>query len=174
MIPETGQNQTVELYRAEQFPRVWRREKVLLQGVRAVDTTLWRQDGVYWFFVTAITDHESSYQLLLFSSDSLTGEWKYHPANPLSLDVRAARAAGSIFHHEGKLIRPAQDCSIAYGRAIRFFEIRKLNRNEYEERPLGGVEPTWSPGLACTHTYNRAPGFEVVDGGRDLPVSEAL
>jgi hypothetical protein len=174
MIPETGQNQTVELYRAAPFPQVWRREKLLLQGVRAVDTTLWRQDGLYWFFVTMLTEHESSYQLLLFYSDSLTGEWKHHPANPLSLDVREARSAGAVFQHGGKLIRPAQDCSITYGRAIRFFEICKLNPEEYVERPLGGVEPTWAPGLVGTHTYNRIEGFEVVDGGRYLPESEVL
>jgi hypothetical protein len=172
LIPETGQNRTIELFRAERFPDVWRQEKVLFQGLNALDTTLWVQDGLYWFFVTVPTGDDSGYQLLLFSAESLTGEWKHHPASPLCLDVRRARSAGSVFVHDGKLIRPAQDCSVNYGRAIRFHEIYRLNPSEYEERLLGGVEPTWAAGVEGTHTYNRAGDFEVLDGVWYRPPAE--
>jgi hypothetical protein len=40
----------------------------------------------------------------------------------------------------------------------------KLTTEEYSEELLHAVRPDWAPGLVTTHTYNRAGGFEVVDG----------
>ena len=48
MIPETGSNGTVELYRCVRFPDVWELEKALFKA-QAVDTTIWIEGSVYWF-----------------------------------------------------------------------------------------------------------------------------
>jgi hypothetical protein len=100
----------------------------------------------------------------LFTADRIDGPWQYHPANPVCTDARNLRGAGGIFMQNNALIRPAQDCSIGYGYAVAFNEIRRLSPSEYEEREVGRLLPTWSPGLGGTHTFNFDSKYETVDG----------
>lgn len=168
MIPETGSNSTVELYRCLRFPDQWELEKELFQG-KAVDTTLWVDGGLYWFFVTLQEPRGFGTQLWLFYASTLTGEWTRHPASPISTDVRYSRGAGAIFRDNGKLYRPSQDCSKHYGYSITFNEIAVLDRNQYQEKPCATISPDWAPGLVGTHTYSRAGGVEIIDGCVPLP-----
>jgi hypothetical protein len=174
MLPESGADKIVELYRADPFPDRWSLEKVLFKGTIAVDTTLWKEDGVYWFFVTVVDPPEAGPQLFLFYADSLTGEWNYHPSNPICTDVRFARGAGRIFRDNGRLIRPSQDHSHGYGCACHFRHILELTKNSYCETSLGSIEPNWERGLTGTHTYNRSGIFEVVDANRPTPLRKVL
>lgn len=169
MIPETRQNGTVELYRAEEFPWRWTLDRVLLQDVSAVDATIHRQDGKWWMFVGLSNGKFSNCdELALFFSDSLSGPWQAHPQNPVVSDVRRARPGGALFVDGGRRIRPSQDCARAYGYALVFSEVTKLDETEYEEREIGRVDPDWKPGNMGTHTYTRSEEFEVIDG--NLPV----
>jgi hypothetical protein len=164
MIPETGANRTVKLYRATRFPDEWERVAVLLSGARALDTVMWREGGRYWFFVTIIHPPRAGPQLFLFSTDTLTGRWMAHPANPIVSDARYARAAGAIVSLGSRRIRPSQDCSGDYGSAIHFSEITRLSPSDYEERHLWTLPPVGDKDLTGTHTYNRCETAEVVDG----------
>lgn len=163
MIPESGSNATVELYRCIRFPDLWEAEKELFKG-KAVDTTVWMEDGLYWFFVTLQEPRGFGTQLWLFHASTLTGEWTRHPANPISTDVRTSRGGGAIFRDNGKLYRPSQDCSKHYGYSITFNEIVILNRFEYREEPRATIYPEWAQGLVGTHTYSRAGEVEIIDG----------
>jgi hypothetical protein len=174
MIPETGANKSVELYRCTEFPTKWTLEKTLYSGTGAADCVMTRRDGRYWFFVSLVDPPGTGPQLFLFWSETLTGDWQLHPANPISLDARYARNAGAIFEHEGRLIRPSQDGSRDYGYAVHWNEIVTLNETDYEERPVLTILPDWSPGLLGTHTYNRCGNFEVVDGKIRSPRSRHL
>lgn len=167
MIPESHQNETVDLYRATRFPTEWVLEKTLFEG-RIVDTTLWHDGERWWFFPTYIEQRGLGVGLLLFSADSLTGDWVYHPANPISLDAQIARGAGPIFRSGERLIRPSQNGTPVYGRSLVFNEIERLNPCEYRERPFRRVEP-WRPGQQGVHTYSRAGLWEAVDGARFIP-----
>ena len=164
MLPETGDNKTVELYRCVRFPDQWQLEKKLFSGAQAWDATLLIDEGRFWFFVTLIDPPAAGPQLYLFHADSLTGDWKLHPVNPICSDERRARGAGALFRSDGKLIRPSQDCTVTYGYSFSWNEVTKLTPDDYEEQPLFTVLPDWSPGLAGTHTYNRTATVEVVDG----------
>ena len=170
MIPETGSNGTVELYRCIRFPDKWEEEKELFRGT-AVDTTVWMEDGLYWFFVTLQEPRGFGMQLCLFYANTLTGEWTAHPANPISTDVRNSRGAGAIFRDNGKLFRPSQDCSKHYGYSITFNEILVLDRYQYQERSSTTINPQWAPGLVGTHTYSRIGQIEVIDGCVPLPAA---
>jgi hypothetical protein len=162
MIPETGWNGTVELWRAKRFPPEWVQEAILLEGVRAFDTVMWRQDGRYWFFVTILDPVGAGAQLFLFYSDSLTGSWTYHPANPICSDERNARCAGAMFLHDGRLFRPSQNGAPRYGYACNLNEVIRLTPEEYEERIVTTLEP---PGdMLGIHTYNRGSWLEATDG----------
>jgi hypothetical protein len=72
--------------------------------------------------------------------------------NPIVSDVRRARPAGRIFSHDGHLIRPAQDCSEAYGWRIALNRIEVLTEAEYREVPIGWIEPDGSAGTLRAHT----------------------
>ena len=163
MVPESALNGTVELYRATSFPVEWKLEKVL-QRLDAVDTTVWHENGRWWFFAAFADPPGPCVTLLLFHADSLTGEWIYHPANPISTDVRRARGAGAIFNVEGRRFRPSQDGARGYGYGFALNEIVTLTPEEYRERPTVTVEPSWSPGLIGTHTYGQCGSVEIVDG----------
>jgi hypothetical protein len=162
MLPETSTNRTLELYRATNFPFEWALDKVLLRDVAVVDTTPFRIDATWYFFTTDADTGEA----LLFYSDRFDGEWHYHPRNPICSDIRRARGAGCLFYRGGKLIRPAQDCSVRYGYAIALNEITALTEAEYAEKLVETLLPNWADGLLGTHTINSTPSIQVVDGLR--------
>ncbi|HJX54664.1 MAG TPA: hypothetical protein VJ801_17995 [Polyangia bacterium] len=163
MIPETMQSGCVELYRAADFPHAWVKVRDLLP-IRAVDSTPFVFEGRIWLFVTAIDPDEASYQLLLFHSDRLDGDWTMHPSSPLSLDIRNARSAGAIFPHNGKLYRPSQDCAPYYGHKLNFHEITRLDIRGYEERLVRTIGPSAWPGLRGVHSYAVCGDVEAIDG----------
>lgn len=178
MIPESMEAEEVALYRAETFPHRWVKEKVLFKG-SIVDTTVWLKDGVWYFFATFIVPGTEATSLHLFTAESLMGEWRHHPASPLSNDVRDARAAGRLVEQGGTLYRPAQDCSGTYGRAIRFHRIDTLTPDAYAETLVMEVGPDAVPpfeGQPCEgiHTYDRAGGFEAIDAKFSLPAETIL
>jgi hypothetical protein len=165
MIPESRQNGTVELYRADSFPASWSLATVLLRDVGAVDATIHQADGKFWMFAGLSNGRYSSCdELGLFYADSLFGPWKPHRNNPVVSDVRRARPAGALFYQDGKLIRPSQDCSKAYGYALCFSEVTVMNEMDYCEVPVGRIGPEWTSNNLGTHTYSRTDDFEIIDG----------
>jgi len=163
MIPESAANGTVDLYRCTRFPDQWVFEKRLL-AQRAVDTTVWVDDERHWFFVTLQEPRGFGTQLWLFYATEPAGEWRSHPANPLSTDVRNSRGAGAILRRNGKLFRPSQDGSRHYGYSFTLNEIAVLDTERYEERPCLTVMPDWAPHLVATHTYSQSGNIEIIDG----------
>ncbi len=169
MIPESRDAATVDLYRCEKFPAKWARQATLLRG-KYVDPTIWRQDGLWWLMVTSADPDARASNLFLFYSDALTGLWHFHPANPISADIRTNRGAGKILNDGGRLIRPSQSGSPSYGYSFSFNEITKLSPTEYEERQLREFKPELI-GVEAMHTYNWIPGIEVIDGAKETATS---
>jgi hypothetical protein len=165
LLPETGSNGAIELYRAEAFPTQWQFERTLVSGVTAVDPTLLEHGGQLWLFAN-VKEYGAPYsdELNVYFADSLAGPWTPHPRNPVVSDVRSARPAGRIFDLGGMLIRPGQDSSERYGRAVTLNRIDVLTEVDYEETVIGSVDPSWRKGNLGTHTYNFDDLYEVVDG----------
>ena len=161
MLPETCDNNRVELYRARRFPDEWKLEAVLYPGVTVVDTTVFTLDGTWYFFTSSGYGGTESF---LFWSDRLDGKWNYHPANPISSDVRSGRGAGNLFYRGEVLIRPTQDCSVHYGYGMTWNRVKRLSRSEFEEETLQHIAPTWRRGLIKTHTFNTTSRYDVIDG----------
>ncbi|MBI1788202.1 MAG: hypothetical protein HYR60_11705 [Acidobacteria bacterium] len=165
LIPESAENRTVDLYRADELPFRWTHLATLASGPRFVDTTPFFHNGIWYFFTTAQIPGKGLVNLLFFS-DTLTGPWRSHPANPLSADAAASRGAGHIFQRDGAWIRPIQDCAVRYGYAIVLQQILELTPERFREKPVGKVLPDWRPGLLATHTWNAAGPLELRDGRR--------
>lgn len=101
---------------------------------------------------------------MLFVADSLTGEWRLHPANPVSSDVRHARGAGAIFRRGDRLFRPSQDCGPGYGYGLNLEEIVTLSDEQYVEKTWCTIGADALPFEAVgIHTYNRCGDLEVTD-----------
>jgi hypothetical protein len=168
MLPETGEAARIELHRAVRFPDQWRLERVLLDGLTAVDATLHIDDGLLWLFANVMEGHEDRGQLWLFSAPSLDAEWRPHPRNPIVTDPRTARPAGRLFKRGGVLIRPSQDCARAYGEAVVLNRVDVLSPDEYRETPVDRIEPDWLTGVERTHTYTFDSRYECLDGYRHV------
>ena len=166
MIPESGANRTVDVYRCVSFPTSWEHHRTLMRGCRAVDATLLQHSGKWWMFVNqAETDGASTWdELHLYYSDSpFADRWIAHPRNPVVSDARSARPAGRLFVRDGRLFRPSQDCSGHYGRAFNICEVTQLTPLEYRERVVQRVAADWDQNIVSTHTFNHAGGLTVVD-----------
>ncbi|PIQ48588.1 MAG: hypothetical protein COW03_09395 [Cytophagales bacterium CG12_big_fil_rev_8_21_14_0_65_40_12] len=166
LIPESNENNTVDLYVSRQFPFQWERNKTLLSNIKASDTTLFYHNSLFWMFtaVAPIPGTSTLDELYLYYSDDIESEnWKPHPKNPIVKHARFARPAGSIFEYNGKLIRPSQNNAGHYGAGINFQEILILNENEYLEQNMESVSPNWDKDLISAHTFNRLGGLTIID-----------
>ncbi len=163
MVPESSGSGAIELYRAARFPYEWKLERVLLKG-KFVDTTLYRRSGLWWLLTSASSAPEGANPLLLFSSKTLDGPWQFHISNPISTDVRFCRNGGRMFEHENKLLRWSQSGVPTYGGSLSLNEIEVLTPEEYREREVLRIEPSWSAGLIGTHAYDHVGQVEAIDG----------
>jgi hypothetical protein len=165
MMPETKGNKTIEIYKCTSFPYEWTLEKIMFHDIMAVDSTIFKFENKYWLF-TNIKENEgaSAYdELFLFFSDSLLGNWKPHPLNPIVSDVKYARPAGNIFIYNDKIFRPSQNCSKHYGYGMQIREILTLTETDYEERQVQSIYPNWSKDLVSTHTLNNSGKLTIID-----------
>jgi hypothetical protein len=165
MIPESGRNSSVELYRCVDFPLAWRLERVLIDGVRLVDATLHKGRDRWWMFANSAAGGSRVFddELHVFHADRLLGEWKPHPRNPVKSDARSSRPAGRLFEREGVLYRPAQVCVPRYGAGLAIQRVTKLTPQDYVERQVERILPPPQTGLFGLHTMNRAGDLTVVD-----------
>ena len=164
MIPETGANRSVELYRADPFPDLWVLERVLIADIDASDATYFRHGGRCWLAVSTASGGASSWDSLsLYHAESLAGPWVVHPLNPVLTDPARARPAGWLHAGPLGLIRPAQDCVGGYGAALALNRVSRLDTEAFEETPLVRIAapPSWNArGL---HTVTQAGSWEVID-----------
>jgi len=139
-IPERGAARELALYRAVDFPTSWERAATLLEDIPAIDASLFHHEGQWWIFAMD-GDSLPAVDLHAWWAPDLEGPWTPHLLNPLKTDVAGARCAGRPWMHEGKLYRPAQDCSRTYGGAVAIYEVEELTPTRFRERWVGALGP---------------------------------
>ena len=134
MTPESAAQQSVRLYRAENFPDGWVHVADLVTGRAFADPTLFRWDDRWWMFV----GNGASDTCWLYSSRRLDSEWVEHPMSPIVVDNRGlARPAGRAVILSGdRLYRLAQNSTVNYGRAVRAFQVDVLTTETYAEHEI--------------------------------------
>ena len=166
MLPETMGNNTIELYKCIAFPYKWELEKVIMDNIKTVDSTLFKHDDKYWLFtnIEELNGTKTPGELHLFYSDSLLSDnWIAHEQNPIVTDKSCARPAGNIYVSENRIFRPAQNCTKHYGYAMKINEITSLSTTNYEERLAQSIYPDWSKDMFSTHTINTSEPLTVID-----------
>lgn len=163
-VPEASASGEIALYRASRFPGSWEKCVTLVRGFGGVDSSLVRHGGRWWMFTGDIED-SAEHKLYVFYADDLFGPWRAHASNPVKIDVRSARGAGTPFVVDGVLYRPAQDCSQTYGGRVVVNRVTALTPNEFAEERASVVEPDarslFRYGL---HTLSRFGDFTLIDG----------
>jgi hypothetical protein len=167
LIPETAEAGEVALYEATDFPSGWTRRATLLEGVPALDSTVFEHEGRWWLLCTVVEAGQPNLALHGWHAPDLLGPWTPHDANPLKLDVRSARPAGTPFVHQGALHRPAQDCARGYGRAVVLNRVDVLTPTDFSETPVAVLHADPSgPYARGLHTVAGVGSLTLVDGNR--------
>ncbi|MEI6796542.1 MAG: hypothetical protein WCK39_06735 [Methanomassiliicoccales archaeon] len=177
IVPESCKANRIDIYSCESFPTKWRLYGTLMKDINAVDSTLLHHGGIWWLFSNIISREGMSYNdelHLYYSKDVFSSDWVSHPKNPIISDARTARPAGRIIIHDGRIIRPSQDCGPSYGYGISFNEITKLSKTEYSEQRIASVYPKLDSDLRGIHTFNMDGGAAVIDARRCLPIAPNL
>jgi hypothetical protein len=180
-VPEQWESGAIVLYRAIDFPCRWERAGTILSGVNAADPTLFRFGSHWWLAYTEVrprlfrsgrrrrTPLDSVSRLTLWYASEPTGPWVPHALNPVKIDPRSSRGAGSPFYYHGMLIRPTQDCSVDYGAKIVFNRIVTLTPTQFEETSIGELRPDpASPYAGGVHTISCEGNIAVIDGWRQV------
>ena len=166
-IPESSKARHVKLYKAAPSVSRWEEVATLLSNFAAVDSTVVKHNGRWWLFCTNADDGRQD-KLFIWHSETLLGPWRSHLCNPVKIDIRSARPAGTPFVYDGNLYRPSQDCSITYGGRISLNRVTKLTTTAFEETVCNVIGPdvhgAYADGM---HTLSQlGEEMTLVDGKR--------
>lgn len=131
LIPESYEDNSIRLYRADEFPYQWSLVTRLLDGSQYVDNSIVYFQEKWWLFACTLENDT----LHLFYADQLTGPWKEHPASPIVAgDVRKARPSGRVLEYDGRLFRYTMDLDPPIGtHQVVAYEITELTTSRYAE-----------------------------------------
>lgn len=138
-IPESLQHASVRLYRYDEAANRFIYHRTLIEGVAAADPTLVLHQHHYYLFFTS--GRATNAELQIWHSASLAGPFEPHELNPVKANISNARPAGPFFVVDGKLYRPAQDCSRTYGGRVIINEVKLLTESEFLELPVTSLNP---------------------------------
>ncbi|HEY2590440.1 MAG TPA: hypothetical protein VGI35_02520 [Steroidobacteraceae bacterium] len=172
-IPETCGANEVALYEVEHFPDRWRRVATLISGVPLIDVTPFRYGDHWWLAASLPASRGANCELHLYYAEALAGPWQPHAANPVKVDIRSARPAGTPFWKDGAFYRPAQDCSGTYGRRVVINRVTRLSARCFEEEPAAVVDPPIT-GIyrAGLHTVSALGQMTLIDAKRHIFVPQ--
>jgi len=172
MIPESSENHTISLWKCDQFPDTWTKQKDLIKGISAVDSTLVFWNEKWWMFTnvdrTGAGEHYTELNIY-HADDPINGEWVAHTQNPVVTDVTRARMAGNFIKlPDGRLIRCNQVIKTYYGEAIGMQEVIELSETQYEEKPYNKIEANWRKDIYRNHHTDSRDGLAVIDACRHV------
>lgn len=165
MVPESHQNNRIDLYKCRNFPSQWEFEKTLIPDIRAVDATLVEKDNKWWLFANSFEKGGSSWDTLhlYMADDPLSDRWTAHLQNPVVKDIHSARPAGRFLLKDGCLIRPSQGSFLRYGHHINFNQVGSLDETCYNETRINSFYPPVDGSYLATHTWSESQGVIAID-----------
>ncbi|XP_062212061.1 glucosamine inositolphosphorylceramide transferase 1-like [Phragmites australis] len=136
MMPESGKNGNLRLYRAVNFPLKWKLEKVLLEKP-LVDSVIVNFQGSYWLIGSDFSSYgaKKTGKVCIWYSSFPLGPWSPHKQNSIhnTYNRSSARNGGRPFIYNGNLYRVGKDRGFGSGHSIKVFKVEVLTANEYKE-----------------------------------------
>ncbi len=167
-IPETYQSNQVRLYKALDFPKKWKLDRVLIDNFAGIDNTLLEHDGYWWLFSTDKQDG-AHYNLKIYYSKEIFDGWQPHPKNPVKTDIRSVRPAGTIFRKDGAIYRPSMDYSEKVEGRIVINKILKLTKTDFKEEETCTINPYQNTYFSDKiHTLSETGQYTIIDGAKEL------
>lgn len=168
MVPESHQANEIALYRSHESLDHWVRETALLTEVPGAEPSLIQYQERWWMFYTVVgAQARDQRELHLAYADALTGPWHRHALNPVLTDRTGARPGGTPYlGNDGSVMLPVQDCSEAYGCAIRLLRFAQLDESRivFEHTPArftgGLVSDEYQAGF---HTLSACGNLTLID-----------
>lgn len=169
MMPESSANRTIEIHRAVAFPGRWERHATLIEG-SFHDATMFAHGGAWWITAAEADWQASTWDTLaVFRAAHPLGPWHRVGHGAVLTDVRSARPAGTPFVVDGRLVRPAQDCTGGYGSALTLAEVTRLDATGFTQRSLGRITFDEASGFSGPHTLNQIGRWQLLDMFGRLP-----
>jgi len=170
VVPESADTGRVDLFRVNDANDALEPLGTLLREP-LYDPTVFEHEGRWWLFGTKAPLTNTA--LYAYWSDRLEGPYTAHALNPIKLDTRSARPAGTPFLHAGELWRPAQDASLTYGGRVALNRVMELAPDRFREETVKFVGPLkgtdYPDGL---HTLCAMGDLTLIDGKRTVTVPE--
>lgn len=168
LLPEQAERGTTALYRsaarAKPSELAFDEYQVLLDNFEGIDPVLHWQPPFWYLFVTDGRYSNTDNNLLIFYSEKLEGPYVPHIGNPVRLGLRGSRMAGKLFSHNGRLIRPGQDCTTRYGARVILYAIDRLSPDCYRETEMSAYGPeALKSGYLGLHTISIDTSFVAID-----------
>lgn len=131
LIPESYEDNSVRLYKADEFPTKWTFVSTLVEGRDYVDNSIAYYDERWWLF-SSVTTNDTLY---LHYAENLTGPWQEHPASPIvEADLHKARPSGRVLVLDDKLYRFTMDVDPSVGtHMVWAYEITDISPTSYAE-----------------------------------------
>ena len=168
MIPESHEDYSVSVYKADNFPYGWKKYRTILEGDFA-DNTIVQHENNWYLFTSDRND-----MLHLFWAADLYGNWQRHPKSPIvTKDSRHARPGGRVIHYDKNLIRFTQNCKPSYGWDVRAFIISELTPKTYKEEAFSGNPLMKGSGVISDWNGIRMHQFDAHQIGDSLWIAAA-
>ena len=165
MIPETGDNKSIDLYECLSFPYEWQKKQTLLDNIHAVDTTpLKTEDGWYLFTSERVDGASYDDELSIYKSKDLFEQpFEKLYDQPVINNVQKARMAGQFIQQDGDIYRLSQNCGKRYGYQANKHKVIQIE-GVYLEEWVESIKP--SSGAFGFHTYNQ--DHEIMVGDMEI------
>jgi hypothetical protein len=163
LLPEAHRSGGLTLYRATEFPRRWEPVQRLNLPHVAVDATPLFHDGLWWLFYSVAGNDAK--QLHIAFAETLTGQWRAHPASPMANGPSGSRPAGRAVKVGNEILLPVQDCSHTYGGAVRPLWIHRLDPIRIDAKLGFPIEapPAFAPFADGLHTLSASGPITLFD-----------
>jgi len=168
LMPETSENNRLELYKCINFPDKWELYSTAFEGEKVADAFFYDDDNNQkWLFINKQVNLNTGFanELFIYKVGTLKLEnLEPHKLNPVIINSQKARNGGAIFKYEDEIYRPSQtNIEGVYGRALNINKIEKLTIDEYIEKDIVTVYPNFHKGLISMHHLHQSDKLFVID-----------
>jgi len=159
VYPENALGGPLKMYEYDSVNHQLMNPKVILNE-RVADSTILEKGGKY--YLIAVKYPESLEKAYLYVSDEMDGPYKQVEEAPVQMSRSCSRPGGNWFYANNNLYRPAQDCSVNYGGALKLMRVESITPfQEHEELTVQPLNYKYNLGV---HTINFHNGLAVIDG----------
>lgn len=142
LAPESYQNKKVQIYESVEFPFKWKKINTIFNNEITADPTIFKYNNSFWIFINKTKNklNDLNKKLYLYKFNKNFKKVIPHKRNPIFSSLNGGRSAGNIIRYGKKIIRLGQiNTKENYGSGVNFYEIKKLNLKEYQEKKIASV-----------------------------------